>query len=125
MGYTPILRKDEDGQGEVLLAVRGRLRAARQRVALALTLFALTAVSCLYVGAMYVEGRPIGELPAWLPDGLPFAVSLLAILLCHEFGHYLVSAPPGHSYQPALFPASADQPVRHVGLGHQHDCPAA
>jgi membrane-associated protease RseP (regulator of RpoE activity) len=91
LGYTPILRKDQDGQGEVLLAVRGQLRAARQRVALALTLFGLTAVSCLYVGALYAEGRAIGELPTWLPDGLPFAASLLAILLCHEFGHYLVA----------------------------------
>jgi membrane-associated protease RseP (regulator of RpoE activity) len=91
LGYTPVLRRDQDGQGEVLLAVRGGLRAARQRVVLALTLFGLTAVSCLYVGALYVEGRAIGELPTWLPDGLPFAASLLAILVCHEFGHYLVA----------------------------------
>lgn len=89
LGYTPLLRKDHTGAGEMFLAVPGTLSPARQRLGLALTLFALTVVSSLFVGAQYVEGLTATN---WrLLDGLPYAASLLGILAAHEFGHYLVA----------------------------------
>lgn len=89
LGYTPLLRPNEDGPGEVLLAVPGQLRQASQRVGLAIGLFVVTVLSCLFAGAQMVEG--LTDLNLNLLDGLPFTVSLLAILGAHEFGHYLVA----------------------------------
>jgi Zn-dependent protease len=75
------------------------------RRALALLLFAATCVSTLYVGAAQVTGRDplervlaarsrglgaaIAEVLPALLQGWPFAVPLMAILLCHEFAHWL------------------------------------
>ena len=33
----------------------------------------------------------LGQAPAFLLDGLPFSLTLLSILLAHEFGHYLTA----------------------------------
>jgi membrane-associated protease RseP (regulator of RpoE activity) len=55
----------------------------------ALVLFGLTVLSCLFVGAQMVEG--LTEVNWRLLDGLPFAAALLAILTAHEFGHYLTA----------------------------------
>lgn len=77
--------------------------AGGERRALALVLFLATCVSTLYVGAAQVTGRdPLEQvtaarglgasllsLVAALQKGWPFAVPLLAILLCHEFAHWL------------------------------------
>lgn len=62
-----------------------------------LVLFILTFLSVLFAGVLYTYDGPVPEDPAgilatlWmnLPIGFPFAASLLAILLAHEFGHYL------------------------------------
>lgn len=58
-----------------------------------LGLFALTLFSVLLAGALYAYSGPphLGGLLRALPAGIPFAVSLLAILLAHEFGHYLAA----------------------------------
>ena len=112
LGRTPILRKDKDGDGEVILAVPGDLRQARQRVGLALTLFVLTVLSCLFVGAQMPEWVALsGRMNFNLLDGWPYAVSLLSILLCHEFGHYLVARRLG---TPVSLPYFLPLPV---GLG--------
>lgn len=50
-------------------------------------LFLATVITTTGAGALYVHPdslTPIG-------DGLPFSVPLLCILLCHEFGHYVVA----------------------------------
>jgi len=62
-------------------------------------LFGLTVITVLMAGALYnsnYDGPPpqdyfdlIGILFRTITNGIPFAVSLLAILLAHEFGHYL------------------------------------
>ncbi|MCJ7514089.1 MAG: site-2 protease family protein, partial [Anaerolineales bacterium] len=77
-----------------------------------LGLFALTLFSVLLAGALYSYLGPphLGGLLRALPAGIPFAVSLLAILLAHEFGHYL--AAQAHSSPVSLpyflpFPGSA------------------
>jgi membrane-associated protease RseP (regulator of RpoE activity) len=61
-----------------------------------LALFLLTLVSMLFVGGVYAyEGdatdflQLVKEIFGNIQSGLPFAGSLLAILLAHEFGHYL------------------------------------
>ena len=89
LGYTPLLRKDDDRLRDVVLAVPGTLRKANQRLGVAALLFGLTLVSCLFAGAQMVEG--LTDVNWNLLDGLPYAVSLLAILGAHELGHYLTA----------------------------------
>ncbi len=56
-----------------------------------LGLFALTFISTLYVGCMWVGVEPFehGVWSIW--RGYPFAVPLMTILLSHELGHYFVA----------------------------------
>jgi membrane-associated protease RseP (regulator of RpoE activity) len=64
-----------------------------------LLFFILTLISMLMAGALYSYEGPEPEgfsgfvqlFADNLASGLPFAVSLLAILLAHEFGHYLAA----------------------------------
>ena len=57
----------------------------------------LTVFSVLFAGALYNYSGPddLGvKIQYWFSDfwrGWPFALSLLAILLAHEFGHYLAA----------------------------------
>ena len=53
-------------------------------------LFVLTFLSTLAVGAMH-EGIDLVKEPIKIYKGLPFSFALLAILLAHEFSHYLAS----------------------------------
>lgn len=53
-------------------------------------LFVLTLLSTVLVGAMQT-GADILKNPVELYRGLPFAVSLMIILLTHEFSHYFAS----------------------------------
>lgn len=53
-------------------------------------LFILTFLSTLTVGALYV-GADLLKDPFQIYRGLPFSVTLLAILLAHELSHYLSS----------------------------------
>ncbi len=69
-----------------LAALPVTFRPARARPAIALLMFTLTILSCLFVGAQMAEGAGLNLLAGW-----PFALSLLAILAAHEFGHYLVA----------------------------------
>ncbi len=53
-------------------------------------LFVLTFLSTLTVGAFQAGVDPLKE-PLRIYVGLPFAATLMIILLCHEFSHYLSS----------------------------------
>jgi len=60
-----------------------------------LALFALTALSVLYTGALY-DKRVEPDAGVWaniaaIPYGYKFGVPLLAILLVHELGHYIAA----------------------------------
>ena len=98
---TPLFRL-EDGRQTILL-VRGTLHPQPGRVWVNVLLFALTVLSVMFVGAIYSYSGPlpndalgqIWTLVAHLWVGWPFAVSLLAILLAHEFGHYFVGRARG------------------------------
>lgn len=56
-------------------------------------LFVATVVSVFMAGAAYVGIQPssLRELSHDIHRGWPFAVPLLGILLCHEFGHYIAA----------------------------------
>ena len=93
-GYTPFLSQ-EGGlswiQALPLAAVSGRSRPA-----LNLVLFVLTALSTLLAGYFFVGSPTFDALRAgtgWTRflAGVPFAVTLLAILGTHEFGHYFAA----------------------------------
>jgi membrane-associated protease RseP (regulator of RpoE activity) len=63
--------------------VRGRWARALQPMLLVLTLLSTTMAGATWAGV------PLRE-PRDLLQGLPYSVTLLAILLCHESGHYLM-----------------------------------
>ena len=60
---------------------------ARPRYRLHVLLFLLTLLTTTIQGALYVNGR--------LQDGLAFSLPLMAILVCHEFGHYFAAKAHG------------------------------
>src|ERR1700730_3405753 len=82
------------------------LEARRQRksLAIAVLLFALTLISTLAVGAQYASSYAAGQSPDFeelfstfaallshpqlLLGGVPFAFTLIGILLAHELGHF-------------------------------------
>jgi membrane-associated protease RseP (regulator of RpoE activity) len=87
-GYTPLLRKDQDGDGVVVQIMPGVASRGRPRAWINLILFLATVLSTLYVGASYgaEPGTPFNLLNGW-----PFATALLGILATHEFGHYFAA----------------------------------
>ena len=98
---TPLFRMEDDRQ--TVLLMRGTIHPKPGRVWINILLLALTFLSVLFAGAMYSYQGPmpddtfgqVGTLLAHLWVGWPFAVSLLAILLAHEFGHYFVGRARG------------------------------
>lgn len=98
LNRTPLLRKSQDGDGEEVLALPMTFAHATAHIGRALIFFALTLVSCLFVGAQMWEWvGASGQVNFNLLDGAPFAASMLAILVAHEFGHYLTARRLGSS----------------------------
>jgi membrane-associated protease RseP (regulator of RpoE activity) len=80
-------------------------RRQRKSLAIAIALFMLTLVSTLVVGAQYAASYASGQSPDFdqlfsmygvllahpqlLLSGVPFAFTLIGILLAHELGHFL------------------------------------
>ena len=93
---TPLFRI-EDGRQTIFL-IRGTIHPGPGRVWINILLFVLTLLSVLFAGTMYSYHGPMPDdtlgqiwtLVTHLWVGWPFAVSLLSILLAHEFGHYFV-----------------------------------
>ena len=52
-----------------------------------LILFFLTIISTLIAGSIMQGGNPLGS-PTDIILGIPFSITLMLILGCHEFGHY-------------------------------------
>lgn len=88
---VPLLRKENENQVLFLMPqpeAKGKLNPN-----LNLILFFLTLISVLVTGGLYSTkgGLPAdvwGTITTLIRNGWPFAVSLLAILGAHEFGHY-------------------------------------
>jgi membrane-associated protease RseP (regulator of RpoE activity) len=95
---------EPDGRHLVLTRSQGRPRRERWGLHAFLflaTLFTTTFVGAVFAGTIPLDPNPIalitgtypvpaGFLRAWAA-GLPFSLPLLAILLCHEFGHFLTA----------------------------------
>ena len=98
---TPLFRIEEGCQ--TVLLVRGTIQPKPSRVWINILLFALTVLSVLFAGATMAYTGPLpaddlGKIRVYITHiwvGWPFAVSLLAILLAHEFGHYFVGRARG------------------------------
>ncbi len=95
---TPLFR-NEDEQHLILL-MQGVFNSKPSNPWTNLVLFLLTLFSVLFAGTMYSYDGPVPEgglggqllvLVKNLHVGIPFGLSILAILLAHEFGHYLMA----------------------------------
>jgi len=94
---TPMFRI-EDEQPTIIL-LDGVIEPKPSNPWVNLVLFILTVFSVLLAGTLYSYQGPVSEdsgsmirqIFSNLWTGWPFAVSLLAILLAHEFGHYLAA----------------------------------
>ncbi len=92
---TPLFRTEN--KQHVILLIPGTIQATASNPWINLIMFLLTLFSVIYAGALYTYNGPVTNslLQSLLAplgnlwSGIPFAVSLLAILLAHEFGHYL------------------------------------
>jgi membrane-associated protease RseP (regulator of RpoE activity) len=86
---------------------------------LPILLFGLTAFTTLWAGAYQVNTKPVTgawdfltTYPDSLINGLPFAATLLGILVTHEMGHYVLSR---IHRVPASFPLFIPGPPQFIG----------
>ncbi|MFU8825930.1 MAG: site-2 protease family protein [Brevefilum sp.] len=100
MSLMPLFREDESGQ--YILIINQRPEGKIGPIWVNVLLFVLTVFSVLFTGAQFgtmaVDAQmfsSLGGIARFLLGGWPFAVSLLGILLAHEFGHYLVGRARG------------------------------
>ncbi len=87
---TPLFRLEEDRQ--VIVLIPGVIQPKPTKIWGNVLFFGLTVLSVMFTGAMSAGGNLPSNLPGWIKfmlGGLPFTIALLAILVCHEFGHYL------------------------------------
>ena len=91
LGLVPLLRKE---QGIINLYIAQKIEHKKKlNPHLNLILFILTLISVLITGGLYgfqneISGNTWQILIQLAKNGWPFALSLLAILSAHEFGHY-------------------------------------
>jgi len=102
LGYTAWLRSRPGGRHEVV-ATKGVVKPRPSRVWLNVVLFLATLLTVLYIGARYAladarvltnNSPPVDVLLMPLTHlywGLPFAGTLMGILLAHELSHYFVA----------------------------------
>ena len=95
LDITPLFRTEADQ--DVVLLIPGRIKPKPSNPLINLFLFLLTLFSVIFAGALHSYSGPetsdlievSKSIFQNLADGIPFAISLLAILVAHEFGHYL------------------------------------
>lgn len=97
LDVTPLFRV-EDGQ-QVVVLLKGIVKPRPSNPWINLILFLFTGISVVFAGTIFEYRGPLTSdldqlLPHLLPTlyrGMAFAGTLLAILLAHEFGHYLAA----------------------------------
>ena len=115
-GLTPLFRLEDGEQVIYLINTPPKQKSSNPWVNV--ILFVLTVFSVMLVGA-----TPEGPLPDGLGgqllamfrgifSGWPFALSMLGILLAHEFGHYLMSR---YHKTPATLPYFIPLPISPLG----------
>ncbi len=102
MGLTPLFR--ESAGAQKIIIVDQRPQGKLGPIWVNILLFVLTLLSVMFTGAQFAEtaiANPfqlsLGGFLGFLLQGWPFAISLLGILLAHEFGHYLVGRSRGEA----------------------------
>ena len=85
-------------------------------------LFFATGLTTVAAGAMQ-QGVIPWETPWQLYKGLPFALTLLIILLCHEMGHYLMARYHRLRCIPAVFFAGSADTLSDRDLGGLYSHP--
>ncbi len=96
-GMTLIFRPE--GEDHLVLAIPGVIEPRPSNPWINLGVFLLTVLSVIFAGALYAYDGPVdAEMIELLQSslrnlhsGIPFAISLLAILVAHESGHYLAA----------------------------------
>lgn len=119
LGYTPFLRRQ--GENQVVIAQQGVILPRASQVWINVALFIATLIATLLTGAFNEVAQRVPATdqiipamlrqPVLLLTGLPFALTLMSILLAHEMGHYVV----GRRYNaPVSLPYFIPMPI--VGL---------
>ncbi len=87
---TPLFRVE--GERQVVQVMNGIVVPKPTTIRWNIVFFILTVISAAFAWPFFMTGTIPTNLAAWpsyLASGLPFAIPLMTILLCHEFGHYL------------------------------------
>jgi membrane-associated protease RseP (regulator of RpoE activity) len=95
-GVTPLFRMD-GGEQQVIYLVPGAPKPRQPNPWVNLAFFIATLISVLFTGAVFAfpgdpniaPGLMMKDSLLHMGRGWPFAASILAILLAHEFGHYI------------------------------------
>ncbi len=122
LGYTARL-SDWPGGGHEIIAVKGVIAPKPGRVWINGVLFLATLLSVLYIGAVTALGyagkldglesaQDLRLVLTHLHWGIPFAVTLMAILLAHELSHYFVARRYG---SPVSLPYFIPMPFSIIG----------
>jgi membrane-associated protease RseP (regulator of RpoE activity) len=90
LNVTPLFRLEENRHAVVLM--NGVIQPKPAKIWGNILFFILTILSVMFAGAASYTNKLPTTISGWfsfLLSGLPFAVALMTILVCHEFGHYL------------------------------------
>ncbi|MDH4211875.1 MAG: site-2 protease family protein [candidate division WOR-3 bacterium] len=90
--FTPLFR-EENGLHTIQFGIYRR-PDEKPRYWLNIMLFIATILSTILAGSLNSGGNPFTNLSDLLM-GIPFSASIMAILTCHELGHYFVSRREG------------------------------
>jgi len=104
-GTVPLLQKEGDGRTAIVLLPRPVEEATMERPVrpwLHWLLLALTFFTTTFAGAAH-QGINLVRDPSLFSVGLPYSLALLAILGCHELGHYFTARYHGMRVTPPFF----------------------
>ncbi len=90
LNVTPIFRLEENRH--VIVLINGIIQPKPTKIWGNILFFILTVLCVMFTGAVSATGGIPTNINDWFSfmlSGLPFAAALMAILVCHEFGHYL------------------------------------
>jgi membrane-associated protease RseP (regulator of RpoE activity) len=90
--FTPLFR-EENGLHTIQFGIY-RKPETKPKYWLNILLFLATILSTVLAGSLNSGGNPFADISDLLL-GIPFSASIMAILTCHELGHYFVSRSEG------------------------------
>jgi membrane-associated protease RseP (regulator of RpoE activity) len=98
--YNLMVMLRQNGSTQSLVLLPKLVKNSKSRPHLNLLMFLLTLISVLFTGGLYgyegeLSGDPVQMIWTLVKSGWPFAISLLAILGAHEFGHYFAGKKNG------------------------------